>query len=155
MVAGSRANVEALTERFERAREWNARARPRRARREFRALLRDLGWYKETDIVGADRVAWVWLLARSWMGLAQADLACSGDLPAALKLLDRALDAAQMLDGIERRRVEAVAAGQRGSFLLSAGEPAEAVRLFDQGRIVEATICEPTFYDPIGARKNA
>lgn len=66
------------------------------------------------------------------MGLAQADLACSGDLPAALTLLDRALDAAQKLDGIERRRVEAVAAGQRGSFLLGAGEPAEAVRLFDR-----------------------
>jgi len=66
------------------------------------------------------------------MGLAQADLARNGDLPAALSLLDRALDAAQKLDGIDRRRVEAVAAGQKGSFLLSAGEPAEAVRLFDQ-----------------------
>lgn len=37
-----------------------------------------------------------------------------------------------MVDGIERRRIEAVAAGQRGSFLLGAGEPAEAVRLFDR-----------------------
>ncbi|WP_253869187.1 CHAT domain-containing protein [Promicromonospora umidemergens] len=38
-----------------------------------------------------------------------------------------------MLDGTERRRIEAVTAGQRGLFLLRvAGKPAEAVRLFDQ-----------------------
>ncbi|MFC8798802.1 CHAT domain-containing protein [Promicromonospora sp. NPDC057138] len=131
-MVGSRSDFESLTERFERAREWNARARPRRARREFQALLRDLDSYDETDLTGAGRQTWAWLIARSWMGLAQADLACTGDLPAALGLLDRALGAAQLLDGIERQRIEAVTAGQRGSFLLGAGEPAEAVRLFDR-----------------------
>jgi tetratricopeptide (TPR) repeat protein len=127
------AEFEALTERFESAREWNVRARPRRARREFRALLRDLERYNAADVVGADREVWVWLIARSWMGLAQADLACTGDLSAAFELLDRALDAALLLDGIERRRIEAVTDGQRGLLLLwVAGEPAEAVRLFDR-----------------------
>ncbi|WP_369370994.1 CHAT domain-containing protein [Promicromonospora sp. Populi] len=124
---------EALAERFERARDWNTRARPSRARREFKALLRDLGRYSETDVVDADRVKWAWLIARSWMGLAQADLAISGDLSAAFEALDQALGAAQLLDGAERRRIEAVTAGQRGLFLLRvAGEPAEALRLFDQ-----------------------
>lgn len=67
------------------------------------------------------------------MGLAQADVACNGDLPAALELLDRALEAALLLDGVERRRIEAVTDGQRGLLLLwVAGKPAEAVRLFDR-----------------------
>jgi tetratricopeptide (TPR) repeat protein len=67
------------------------------------------------------------------MGLAQADLACTGDLPAALELLDRAREAARLLDGAERRRIEAVTDGQRGLFLLRvAGEPEEAIRLFDR-----------------------
>lgn len=124
---------EVLGERFERARDWNTRARPGRARREFKALLRDLGRYSDTEVVGADRVTWAWLIARSWMGLAQADLAISGDLPTALEALDRALGAARLVDGTERRRIEAVTAGQRGLFLLRvAGEPAEAIRLFDQ-----------------------
>ncbi|GHH72046.1 CHAT domain-containing protein [Promicromonospora soli] len=121
-----------LAERFERAREWNIRARPRRARREFQALLRDLDSYDEADLATDERVTWAWLLARSWMGLAQADLACTGDLQAALGSLDRALGAAQLVDGVERRRIEAVTSGQRGMFLLNAGELEEAVRLFDR-----------------------
>ncbi|MGI5189475.1 CHAT domain-containing protein [Promicromonospora sp. CA-289599] len=127
------AELEALTERFERAREWNVRAQPRRARREFRALLRDLDRREAVDLTMADRVAWAWLIARSWMGLAQADLACTGDLPGALELLDRARGAARLLEGLERRRIEAVTDGQQGLFLLRvAGKPAEAVRLFDR-----------------------
>jgi tetratricopeptide (TPR) repeat protein len=128
----SRREFEDLTKRFEQAREWNARARPRRARREFRALLRDLLRYDEVGLVNGDRERWVWLIARSWMGFAQADLACTGDLEVALGSLDRALGAAQMLDGVSRQRIEAVTAGQRGKFLLDAGEPMEAVRLFDR-----------------------
>lgn len=126
------AEFDVLTGRFERAREWNVRARPRRARREFRALVRDLARFEKVDLTDDERVVLAWLVARSWMGLAQAELACSGNLAAALKLLDAALDAAKLLDGAERRRIEAVTAGQKGSFLLGAGEPAEAVRLFDQ-----------------------
>lgn len=126
-------DLEPFAARFERAREWNVRARPHHARREFRTLLRDLDRLRSVSMVGADREAWVWLIARSWMGLAQADLARTGDLPAALELLDRAREAAQLLEGIERRRIQAVTDGQQGLFLLrDAGEPAEAVRLFDR-----------------------
>jgi tetratricopeptide (TPR) repeat protein len=66
------------------------------------------------------------------MGLARADLACTGDLQTALDSLDQALGTAQLLDGPERHRIEAVTAGQRGTFLLDAGESVEAVRLFDR-----------------------
>jgi tetratricopeptide (TPR) repeat protein len=129
----SGAGLDSLAVRFDTAREWNVRAQPRRARREFRALLRDLDRYAGVEMSCADQKTWVWLLARSWLGLAQADLACTGDLPAALELLDRARETAQLLEGIERRRIEAVTDGQRGLFLLRvAGEPAEAVRLFDR-----------------------
>jgi tetratricopeptide (TPR) repeat protein len=124
--------LEVLAERFERAREWNIRARPRRARREYQALLRELGRYDGADLVKGDREVSAWLIARSWMGLAQADLAISGDLRGALGLLDRALDAAKLLDGKERRHIEAVTAGQRGLFLRNAGEHAEAVKLFNR-----------------------
>jgi tetratricopeptide (TPR) repeat protein len=129
---GSTAEFESLTERFERAREWNVRARPRRARRELQALLRDLGRYDDADLTERERETWAWLIARCWMGLAQADLAITGDLREALGVLDHALDAAQLIDGAERRHIEAVTAGQRGLFLRNAGEPAEAVKLFDR-----------------------
>ncbi|MFI9488904.1 CHAT domain-containing protein [Promicromonospora sp. NPDC052451] len=66
------------------------------------------------------------------MGLAQADLACTGDLQAALRSLDRARGVAELLEDEHRQRIEAVTAGQRGKFLLDAGEPMEAVRLFDR-----------------------
>jgi tetratricopeptide (TPR) repeat protein len=127
-----RAEFEALTERFERARDWNVRARSNRARSDFEALLRDLERFSDVDLDDADRVKWAWLIARSWMGFAQADLACTGDLKAALRSLDRALGAAELVDGRERKRIEAVTAGQRGKFLLDAGEPLEAVELFNR-----------------------
>lgn len=130
------AGFEALTERFERARDWNVRARSNQARRDFQGLLQDLDRYNGADLAADDRVTWAWLIARSWMGFAQADLACTGNLQAALRSLDRALDAAELLDGRERKRIEAVTAGQRGKFLLDAGEPLEAVELFDRVLVV-------------------
>jgi tetratricopeptide (TPR) repeat protein len=130
-------NLDALTERFERAREWNLRARPRLAFREFRKLLEDLGRVDQAALDTADLGAWVWLVARSWMGLAQAEFALSGDAQAANASLDSAVAAAGALTGPEREQVEAVAAGQRGMILLHTGQMQEAIPLFD--RVLEVS----------------
>lgn len=127
----------ALTERFERAREWNLRARPKVAFREFRDLLEDLGREGRAALDDTALEEWVWLTARSWMGLAQAEFALSGDARAAIASLDNAVAAAGALTGSEREHVEAVAAGQRGMILLHAGQMREAIPLFD--RVLEVS----------------
>jgi tetratricopeptide (TPR) repeat protein len=130
-------NFDALTERFERAREWNLRARPRLALREFRKLLEDLGRVDQAALGDTALETWVWLTARSWMGLAQAEFALSGDARAAIISLDSAVAVASALTGPEREHVKAVVAGQRGMILLHAGQMQEAIPLFD--RVLEVS----------------
>lgn len=130
-------DFDVLTNRFERAREWNLRARPRQALRDFRRLLEDLERVDRAVLDGRALETWVWLSARSWMGLAQAEFALSGDAQAAVASLDSAVAAAGALTGPEREHVEIVTAGQRGMILLHAGRLQEAIPLFD--RVLEVS----------------
>jgi tetratricopeptide (TPR) repeat protein len=130
-------DLEAFATRFERAREWNARARSRRAFRDFSGLLRDLERIEPTRLSGHEMESWVWLTARSWMGIAEAEYAITGDVHVAMSSLTRAKAVAGALSGSDRPRVEALVAGQRGMILLHAGRPREALPLFD--RVLEVS----------------
>ena len=130
-------DFEAFTVRFERARELNARARSRRALGDFEVLLRDLQAINHVHLDEVDLELWAWLLARSWMGIAEAEFALTGDLASAGRSLDQAAAVAKLIDGAAGLRIDAVAAGQRGMILRYAGRPQEAVPLFD--RVLEVS----------------
>jgi tetratricopeptide (TPR) repeat protein len=130
-------DFDALATRFERAREWNARARSRRAFRDFSGLLRDLQGIEHTRLDDDELESWVWLTARSWMGIAEAEYAMTGDARVAMSSLTRAKAVAGAIDGLDRPRIEALVAGQRGMILLHAGNPREALPLFD--RVLEVS----------------
>ncbi|ANC31200.1 CHAT domain-containing protein [Isoptericola dokdonensis] len=114
-----------LDTRLREAQELNAASRVRPASKAFRALLRDVA-----PLDPATVGSWVVeLRVRALVGEASCVHALTGDLTAARRMIDEALQVAQDADD---QRLAAVAHGQHGLLLLWSGEPHRAVSAFDR-----------------------
>ncbi|PFG42183.1 CHAT domain-containing protein [Isoptericola jiangsuensis] len=115
----------ALDARLREAQELNAASRVRPASKAFRALLRDVA-----PLDAATVGSWVVeLRVRALVGEAACVHSLTGDLDAARRLVQEALEVAQAAGDT---RLAAVAHGQQGLLLLWSGEVAAAADAFDR-----------------------